>query len=210
MDENGGFWVFGYGSLMWRPGFPYLERRLARLKGYRRAFKLRSVRYRGTPEAPGLVLGLDWDPNASCTGMAFRVCPTKGDGVRQYLAERELVTRSYFEVLHPITLLTERDAAPDSAVDAICYILDRMHPQYAGDLDLEGQARIIARAAGPMGPNADYLHNTVAELEAIGIEDRELMALDRAVRALATGEATGEAAKGAAAGAAAEEDQPIS
>ncbi|MEL6481172.1 MAG: gamma-glutamylcyclotransferase [Pseudomonadota bacterium] len=210
MDENGGFWVFGYGSLMWRPGFPYLERRLARLKGYRRAFKLRSVRYRGTPEAPGLVLGLDWDPNASCTGMAFRVCPTKGDGVRQYLAERELVTRSYFEVLHPITLLTEGDAAPDSAVDAICYILDRMHPQYAGDLDLEGQARIIARAAGPMGPNADYLHNTVAELEAIGIEDRELMALDRAVRALATGEATGEAAKGAAAGAAAEEDQPIS
>ncbi|MEL6767029.1 MAG: gamma-glutamylcyclotransferase [Pseudomonadota bacterium] len=193
MDENGGFWVFGYGSLMWRPGFPFLERRLARLKGYRRAFKLRSVRYRGTPEAPGLVLGLDWDPNASCTGMAFRVCPTKGDGVREYLAERELVTRSYFEVLHPITLLEEGEKTPEQAVDAICYILDRMHPQYAGDLDLEGQARIIARAVGPMGPNADYLHNTVAELEAIGIEDRELAALDRAVRALAAaGAAAGE------------------
>lgn len=185
MDETGGFWVFGYGSLMWRPGFPYLERRLARLKGYRRAFKLRSVRYRGTPEAPGLVLGLDWDPNASCTGMAFRVCPTKGDGVRDYLAERELVTRSYFEVLHPVTLLTEEAGGAEECVDAICYILDRMHPQYAGDLDLAAQAAIIAEAEGPRGPNAEYLHNTVEELRAIGIEDRELDALDARVRALA-------------------------
>ncbi|MEM8758886.1 MAG: gamma-glutamylcyclotransferase [Pseudomonadota bacterium] len=185
MDETGGFWVFGYGSLMWRPGFPYLERRLARLKGYRRAFKLRSVRYRGTPEAPGLVLGLDWDPNASCTGMAFRVCPTKGDGVRDYLAERELVTRSYFEVLHPVTLLTEEAGGSEQCVDAICYILDRMHPQYAGDLDLAAQAAIIAGAEGPRGPNAEYLHNTVEELRAIGIEDRELDALDARVRALA-------------------------
>ncbi|MEM6355446.1 MAG: gamma-glutamylcyclotransferase [Pseudomonadota bacterium] len=185
MDETGGFWVFGYGSLMWRPGFPYLERRLARLKGYRRAFKLRSVRYRGTPEAPGLVLGLDWDPNASCTGMAFRVCPTKGDGVRDYLAERELVTRSYFEVLHPVTLLTDEAGGAEECVDAICYILDRMHPQYAGDLDLAAQAAIIAEAEGPRGPNAEYLHNTVEELRAIGIEDRELDALDARVRALA-------------------------
>ncbi|MEO0958553.1 MAG: gamma-glutamylcyclotransferase [Pseudomonadota bacterium] len=185
MDETSGFWVFGYGSLMWRPGFPYLERRLARLKGYRRAFKLRSVRYRGTPEAPGLVLGLDWDPNASCTGMAFRVCPTKGDGVRDYLAERELVTRSYFEVLHPVTLLTEEAGGAEECVDAICYILDRMHPQYAGDLDLAAQAAIIAGAEGPRGPNAEYLHNTVEELRAIGIEDRELDALDAQVRALA-------------------------
>ncbi|MEM7498563.1 MAG: gamma-glutamylcyclotransferase [Pseudomonadota bacterium] len=185
MDENGGFWVFGYGSLMWRPGFPYLERRLALLRGYRRAFKLRSVRYRGTPEAPGLVLGLDWDPNAQCTGMAFRVCPTKGDHVRDYLAERELVTRSYFEVLHPIRLLADETGGPEGKVDAICYILDRMHPQYAGDLDLQAQAHIIATAAGPNGPNADYLHNTVAELRTIGIEDAELDALDARVRALA-------------------------
>ncbi|MEL7137765.1 MAG: gamma-glutamylcyclotransferase, partial [Pseudomonadota bacterium] len=99
--------------------------------------------------------------------------------------ERELVTRSYFEVLHPVTLLTEETGGAEQCVDAICYILDRMHPQYAGDLDLAAQAAIIAGAEGPRGPNAEYLHNTVEELRAIGIEDRELDALDAQVRALA-------------------------
>jgi len=173
---DGGFWVFGYGSLMWRPGFEYLDRRMARLRGYRRAFALRSVRYRGTPEAPGLVLGLDWDPNAVCTGMAFRVCPTRAEAVRTYLAERELVTRSYFEVLHPVTL---DDGDP---VDAICYILDRTHPQYCGGLSLDEQARIISRAAGPAGTNRDYLHNTVAHLIELGVEDSTLEELDHRVR----------------------------
>lgn len=173
--SDGGFWVFGYGSLMWRPGFEYLERRKARLKGYRRAFSLRSVRYRGTPEAPGLVLGLDWDPNASCTGMAFRVCPTRADAVRTYLAERELVTRSYFEVLHPISF------EDGTSVEAICYILDRTHPQYCGGLSLAEQAHIIAHAVGPAGTNRDYLHNTVAHLTELGVEDRALCALDRMV-----------------------------
>lgn len=184
--SDGGFWVFGYGSLMWRPGFEYLERRMARLRGYRRAFSLRSVRYRGTPDAPGLVLGLDWDPNAACTGMAFRVCPTRADAVRTYLAERELVTRSYFEVLHPVTLL---EGQTPMAVEAICYILDRTHPQYCGGLSPEEQARIIARAVGPAGTNRDYLHNTVAHLVALGVEDPALADLDRRVRELA-GEAT--------------------
>lgn len=179
--SDGGFWVFGYGSLMWRPGFEYLERRMARLRGYRRAFALRSVRYRGTPEAPGLVLGLDWDPNASCTGMAFRVCPTRAEAVRTYLAERELVTRSYFEVLHPVTL----DGG--GQVDAICYILDRTHPQYCGGLDLAAQAQIIAHAAGPAGTNRDYLHNTVAHLVELGVEDPALQDLDLRVREIAGG-----------------------
>lgn len=181
--SDGGFWVFGYGSLMWRPGFEYLARRKARLKGYRRAFSLRSVRYRGTPEAPGLVLGLDWDPNAVCTGMAFRVCPTRADAVRTYLAERELVTRSYFEVLYPVTLLSDGNG-PDETVDAICYILDRTHPQYCGGLSLDEQARIIARSAGPAGTNRDYLHNTVAHLAELGVEDGDLATLDRLVRSL--------------------------
>ncbi|MCL5777816.1 gamma-glutamylcyclotransferase [Limibaculum sp. FT325] len=177
--SDGGFWVFGYGSLMWRPGFEYLERRMARLQGYRRAFALRSVRYRGTPEAPGLVLGLDWDPNAACTGMAFRICPTRAEAVRTYLAERELVTRSYFEVLHPVAL------EGGETVDAICYILDRTHPQYCGGLGLDEQARIIACAAGPAGTNRDYLHNTVAHLRELGVEDGALAELDLRVRTLA-------------------------
>lgn len=182
-----GFWVFGYGSLMWRPGFPYLERRLARLTGYRRAFSLRSVRYRGTPERPGLVLGLDWDPNAACVGMAFRVCPSQDDPVRDYLAERELITRSYFEVLHPVDLIEDANARTGDRVEAICYILDRTHPQYAGHLSQAEKAAIIAVAAGPMGPNAEYLSNTVAELAAIGIHDPYLSDLHERVLALCAG-----------------------
>ncbi|MEL6265317.1 MAG: gamma-glutamylcyclotransferase [Pseudomonadota bacterium] len=179
-----GFWVFGYGSLLWKTGFPYLERRLARLDGYRRAFKLLSWHYRGTRERPGLVLGLDWDPNAYCLGMAFRVCPTQDAPVRDYLAERELVSRSYFEVLHPVTLMAEGER-PDEPAEAICYVLDRTHEQYAGPIGLAEQARLIAAAEGPMGPNPDYLHNTVAELERLGIHDPDLADLDRLVRRLA-------------------------
>ncbi|MEM6488767.1 MAG: gamma-glutamylcyclotransferase [Pseudomonadota bacterium] len=180
-----GFWVFGYGSLIWKPGFPYLERRPARLKGYRRAFRLTSIRYRGTPERPGLVLGLDWDPNATCTGVAFRVCPTRDEEVRDYLAERELVTRSYFEVLHPITLLGDPEIGrlPEE-VEAICYILDRTHPQYAGPIGLDEQAAIIAAAHGPMGSNAEYLHETAAALRAMGIVDRDIDTLDTLVRTI--------------------------
>ncbi|MEM9783787.1 MAG: gamma-glutamylcyclotransferase [Pseudomonadota bacterium] len=178
-----GFWVFGYGSLLWQPGFPFLERRLARLEGYRRCFRLSSIHYRGTPERPGLVLGLDWDPNAHCLGQAFRVCPSKDNAVRDYLAERELISRSYFEVLYPVTLFDGQDAGSGGRrVEAICYILDRTHPQYAGALDLDQQARIIAAAEGPRGPNAEYLHNTVAELGKLGIVDEELTSLDQKVR----------------------------
>ncbi|MGF1553756.1 MAG: gamma-glutamylcyclotransferase [Paracoccaceae bacterium] len=187
--EGPGFWVFGYGSLMWRPGFDYLERRLARLDGYRRAFALRSVRYRGTPERPGLVLGLDWAPGAACIGMAFRVCPTQDGTVRDYLAGRELVTRSYFEVRHRVALMPEGEdeAGPDdrgeARVEAIAYVLDRTHPQYCGGLDPETQAEIIAVAVGPAGPNAEYLHNTAAHLAELGIRDPDLERLDAAVRA---------------------------
>ena len=179
-----GFWVFGYGSLMWRPGFEALERRKARLTGYRRDFALRSVRYRGTPEAPGLVLGLDWNPDAQCTGIAFRVCASRAGPTRAYLAERELVTRSYLELCLPVTLLCAGPGQGD-AVEATAFVLDRTHPQYAGRLMLEEQAAIIARAHGPAGPNAEYLHNTVAHLAEIGVEDPRLEALDRQVRALA-------------------------
>ena len=182
--SNEEFWVFGYGSLMWRPGFEYLERRKAELAGYRRAFSLRSIRYRGTPERPGLVLGLDWDPTALCVGMAFRICPTRELSVRTYLSERELVNRSYFEILHPVRLLVE-DGAEERPVPAICYVLDRTHPQYAGRLELEEQARIIAGSSGPAGTNRDYLHNTVAHLAELGVDDPELFALDRMVRNIA-------------------------
>ncbi len=178
-----GFWVFAYGSLMWNPGFEALERRRARLSGYARAFALSSLRYRGTPESPGLVLGLDWRPEGACEGVAYRVCPTRDAPVRDYLHEREMAMRSYIEVVLPIEIADGR------RVEALAYVLDRTHRQYVGRLPIETQAEIIARAVGPAGPNTDYLHNTVEHLIELGIEDPELVALDRLVRRRTAGAA---------------------
>lgn len=175
------FWVFGYGSLMWKTGFDYLERRVARLEGYRRAFSLTSIRYRGSPDNPGLVLGLDWDPAGSCTGTAFRVCASKAKEVREYLSDRELVTRSYFEICTPVTLLCE-GPGQGGRVIALTYVLDRTHAQYAGHLSRSEQAARIRSARGPMGPNIEYFDNTVAHLEAAGIEDADLADLARTIR----------------------------
>lgn len=182
-DLGGGdLWVFGYGSLMWQPGFDYLERRLARLDGYKRCFSLASWHYRGTRERPGLVLGLDWAPGAACVGVALRVCPTKDRHVRDYLAERELVSYAYFETLYPVTLLCEGPGQGEKRA-ALCYIVDRTHEQYAGGLTLESQAERILAAAGSSGPNADYLMKTLAKLEELGIPDPELARLGELVRA---------------------------
>lgn len=172
-------WVFAYGSLIWKPGFEYLESRVARLDGYRRRFGLYSRHYRGTPERPGLVLGLDWAPGESCQGVAFRVCPTKDRETRDYLAERELVSYAYFETLYPVTF------DDGSQADAICYVLDRSHAQYAGRLEPDDQARIIAAAHGPSGPNTEYLMNTVEQLHAHGIADPHLDEMAARVRTLA-------------------------
>ncbi len=175
-------WIFGYGSLMWKPGFDYVEKRMARLGGFRRCFALRSEHYRGTPEFPGLVLGLDWSPDEACDGIAFRIDPSKDLTVRHYLAARELISRAYFETVYPIELLCDGPGRGEHR-DAVCYILDRTHPQYAGQLSLEAQANTICQASGPSGPNTEYLLNTVDQLRSIGVEDRELNALAAVVRA---------------------------
>ncbi|MEM7058761.1 MAG: gamma-glutamylcyclotransferase [Pseudomonadota bacterium] len=177
------YWVFAYGSLIWKPGFDYLERRIARLDGFVRRFGLTSKHYRGTPEFPGLVLGLDWSPGDQCTGVALRVCPTKEQSVREYLAERELVSYAYFETLYPVTLLDDGPGQGE-ARDAICYILDRSHEQYRGDMDPADQAKIIAQAVGPSGPNSEYLLNTLAKLEELGIDDAPLSQMAQQVKGL--------------------------
>ena len=171
--QRGDLWVFGYGSLIWKPGFPYLERKVARLEGFERRFALTSRHYRGTPERPGLVLGLDWAPGMSCTGVAFRVCPTKDREVRDYLVERELVSYAYFETRYPLALDDDR------VVEGLCYVVDRSHSQYAGGLPEETQAEIIAHAVGPSGPNIEYLQNTLEHLRELGIPDPGLDALHR-------------------------------
>ncbi|SEA20035.1 cation transport protein ChaC [Rubrimonas cliftonensis] len=167
-SPEGDLWVFGYGSLIWRPGFDFAERRLARLTGWRRSFCLLSVKYRGTPEAPGLVLGLDEAPDGWCDGVAYRAPAAARDAVLAYLRERELITYAYREIFAPMRLEDGRAAV------AVTYVVDRGHAQYAGALAEDAQARVIAAAAGPMGPNSEYLANTVAHLAQLGLSDPEL------------------------------------
>ena len=169
----GDFWVFGYGSLMWRPGFAHTETRRARLHGFRRSLCVTSHIYRGTPERPGLVLGLD--RGGSCVGLAFRVPSELREEVLAYLRDRELVTSVYLERMLPIRL-----EGGDSAV-AVAYVVDRGHEQYAGALEEAEAARIVSGAVGQAGPNEDYVLNTVAHLQALGIRDHWLEEVGRLV-----------------------------
>lgn len=164
-------WVFGYGSLIWRPGFEFVERRLARLSGWRRAFCMTSIHYRGTPEAPGLVLALDRAPGALCEGLAFRVEAAAADGVLAYLRERELISSAYDEMHLPVTL------DDGTEVEALGYVVNPAHAQYAGHLSLAEQAQVIGRAAGSSGSNLDYLLYTLEGLAALGVHDHELAQL---------------------------------
>lgn len=169
-------WVFGYGSLIWRPGFPYIERRVARLVGVHRALCVYSWVHRGTKERPGLVLGLD--NGGACRGIAFRVAPEERDGVVAYLREREQVTAVYRERLR------EARFADGAAVEALTYLVDRGHDQYAGKLDEDTQFRIVAEAHGRSGDNRTYVINTAAHLAELGMADGVLDRLARRLKAL--------------------------
>ncbi len=171
-------WVFGYGSLMWNPGFDYDERVIARLDGYARTFCMRSIHHRGTPEAPGLVLALDPAGHASCEGLALRVRAGLEARTRTYLRERELISSAYLELPHEVTLADGRK------VDAVTFVVDTAHVQYCGGLPLEEQATIIARAVGGRGPNTEYLYNTARHLRDLGIHDPDLNWLSQRVRDL--------------------------
>ena len=174
-------WVFGYGSLMWNPGFPVGEASLATLKGYHRSFCMRSIHHRGTEAEPGLVLALDAHPPSSCDGLAFRVETGAEDPSLAGLRERELISSAYLERTCTVTLKDGR------AVDAVTYVIDPDHVQYCGALPLEEQAQIISRAVGGRGPNTEYLFNTVAHLAEIGVQDDELQWIADRVRSLAPG-----------------------
>ncbi|SMO51912.1 gamma-glutamylcyclotransferase [Paracoccus laeviglucosivorans] len=178
MTEVPQYWVFAYGSLMWDPGFVVAERVLARLDGYARRFCLLSVVYRGTVEVPGLVLALDHEADAHCMGLALRVDAADWPEVLAGLRARELTTNAYQERMVVLDL-------PDGRrVEAVAYVTKRDHDQYAGGLDLDAQARMIARATGGRGPNADYLFNTASHLVEIGVDDVDIAALALQVRKL--------------------------
>lgn len=169
LGDMGDFWVFGYGSLMWRPGFAHSETSRARLFGYRRALCVRSFVHRGTPERPGLVLGLEG--GGSCVGLAYRVPLGLRDEVLAYLRQRELVTSVYVERILPVRL------ADGSVVSAVCYVVDRTHVQYAGRLGEAEAASIVTGAVGQSGRNEDYVRSTVAHLAALGIRDHWMEAV---------------------------------
>lgn len=166
-------WVFGYGSLMWRPGFTFVERVPALLRGVHRALCVYSTRYRGTPERPGLVLGLD--RGGSCRGIAFRVAAPEVAETRAYLTDREMSGYVYREVMRPVLLADGR------RVPALTYIADRGHARYAHGLDRAQLLAIIRAGHGEVGPCRDYVLNTLASLAEIGIEDHALAWLGEAL-----------------------------
>ncbi|MEE8535377.1 MAG: gamma-glutamylcyclotransferase [Kiloniellales bacterium] len=158
-------WVFAYGSLMWNPGFPHLEVRRGRLYGYHRRFCIYSHVYRGTPERPGLVLGLDL--GGSCEGLVFRVPAGEASEVMDYLYARELVTEVYLP-------RWVRVATPDGEVRAASFVVDRAHHQYTGELELDATAELIRQGVGVSGPGIEYLRNTVHHMEALGLATGKL------------------------------------
>jgi cation transport protein ChaC len=170
---DGDLWVFGYGSLMWRPGFPYQERVSATVTGHHRALCVLSYVHRGTPERPGLVLGLD--QGGTCRGVAFRVAAAEREATIAYLREREQVTAVYLEI--------EVEALLDDGrrVRALTYSVDREHPQYAGGLTHEELLRHVRQGVGRSGPNPDYVRSTYLHLLEIGVEDPVLERLTRAL-----------------------------
>lgn len=172
---NQGFWVFGYGSLMWRPGFDSLGVYRARIYGFHRSFCVFSHVHRGTPEKPGLVFGLD--RGGSCHGLAFHVAAGEAGAVRDYLIAREQVTLVYRESQLPAYLNDGR------VVRALCFTVDHTHPQYAGKLPFADQVALIRQGIGQSGANCDYLADTVTHLRGMGIVDHGLQALHLAVSA---------------------------
>jgi cation transport protein ChaC len=184
-DED--LWVFGYGSLMWRPGFFFAERAPARLIGLHRALCVYSFIYRGTPEKPGLVLGLD--RGGACRGIAYRVDKAQRAATLAYLREREQVTHVYREMMRAVTLHDKKrepyplaagnEAVPGAGagerrVMALVYVVDRSHPQYAGRLDLAAQLHHVRQGHGRGGSNRDYVIATIKEIEAQGCFDTKL------------------------------------
>ncbi|MCY4259445.1 MAG: gamma-glutamylcyclotransferase [Rhodobacteraceae bacterium] len=176
MTQASKFWIFAYGSLLWNAGFEIAEQQCATLEGYERSFCMWSIHHRGTATRPGLVLALAKKTGFRCAGMALRCHSAQSQEVMQALRERELVSSAYIEMVVPLTLADGRSIA------ATAFVVDQTHRQYCPDLTLDEQAEIIAHATGGRGTNRDYLEETVARLNEIGIPDTGLASLVRRVR----------------------------
>jgi cation transport protein ChaC len=165
-------WVFAYGSLMWNPGFAVRETQSARLHGFHRAFCIYSEHYRGTPEKPGLILGLL--AGGSCRGLAHRLPVKDYEKVRRYLRTREIENDGvYVEETRPLHLADGR------TVQSLVYLADREHRQFAGKLPLAKALRLVRQGKGATGSNLDYVRNTLAHLRELGLRDAALEAMAR-------------------------------
>ncbi|MPZ44137.1 MAG: gamma-glutamylcyclotransferase [Betaproteobacteria bacterium] len=166
-------WVFGYGSLMWNPAFHFAERRTARIHGYHRQFCLWARAGRGSPERPGLMLGIE--PGGSCNGVIYRIAPGLVKSELDVLWRREMNSAAY----RPEWVAAR---TRERTVHAITFAVNRSHERYIGDLDLVSTARYLAQGAGPLGLCCDYLFETVTHLRELGVRDRHLEVLEAHVR----------------------------
>ncbi|SON57894.1 putative protein involved in cation transport [Hartmannibacter diazotrophicus] len=172
------FYVFGYGSLMWRPGFAHRRALPALLHGAHRSLCVYSWVHRGTRERPGLVFGLD--RGGACRGLAFEVDAADREEVVAYLRAREQVTAVYREAIRPVRLLQPEKLI----VPALTYLVDHRHDQYAGRLDHATRIDIVRRSAGQSGRNPDYVLATADHLVELGIRDHEVSAIAEELRSL--------------------------
>jgi cation transport protein ChaC len=173
MQDTSSRFVFGYGSLIWRPGFASTARQQATMPGVHRRLCVYSYRHRGTEEQPGLVFGLV--RGGSCRGMAFEVPEADWPAVHAYLSEREMDRGVYREASRPMLLADGR------RVEGLVFLVDERHAQYAGKLTVEEQVRLVRVGVGESGANPEYVLETARHLEALGMRDR---GLDELVAAL--------------------------
>jgi len=163
---RGDLWIFGYGSLMWSPGFRPAERKTGLVRGYHRAMCILSSRYRGTPEKPGLVMGLC--RGGSCWGIAFRVPAARVQRVMRALWKREMLNNVYLPTMLNVTV------GPKQRIRALAFVADATHRQFVRELDLHGRARLVAQGIGERGRCVDYIRNTLEHMLALGVNDPHL------------------------------------
>ena len=175
MDAGAPLWVFGYGSLLWRPCYAIARSCVTTLRGYRRALCIWTIEARGTPASPGLGLGLLRDEDSRCAGHAHCINPASQADALVALWEREMLTGIYL----PTWVEVEVDGHP---ISALTFVVDSKHPQFAGDLAFSQQVEFIANASGVLGSNAEYLRSTVAALQSVQITDDTLESVDAAVQ----------------------------
>jgi cation transport protein ChaC len=180
---RGDLWVFGYGSLMWSPEFPYAERGTGRVHGYHRSLCILSSRYRGTPEKPGLVMGLC--RGGSCWGMAFRVHNAQGKEVLDLLWKREMLNNVYMPRFVPVSV------TGGQRVQALAFVADTTHRQFVDELDVASRARLVAQGVGQRGRCVDYIRNTLNHMRELGVHDPHLTRILETALGLATDKKAG-------------------